>query len=108
MNERDLLLNAKGEALITRILLDELRAGRSANALELLEERLDTSVLMIDRFAQKGGPTERELVTATLRVVRDYRLRHPRKTEASIEDIEDDGTLGHAQDKVRVILDKVE
>jgi len=80
-----MLLNAQAEALAARILLDELRAGRLANALELLEQQLDTSVLAIQKFSESAGPSEREPVLETLRVLREYRRRHPRKTEAVIE-----------------------
>ena len=80
-----MMLNAQGEALSARILLDELRGGGLANALELLEQQLDTSVLAMQRFSEPAGPSEREAVLGTLRILRDYRRRHPRKTEAVIE-----------------------
>ena len=108
MNERDLkmaLLGAKGEALAARIVLDELRAGRLANALELLEQALDTAVLAIDSFSQKLGPAERKLAAATLRVLRDYRQRHPRKSEAAIEGI-DETDLHRTQMRVLKILNE--
>jgi hypothetical protein len=105
MNERDrhlMLLNAQAEALTARILLDELRAGRSANALELLERQLDTGVLAMQKFSESAGPSEREPVLRTLRVLRDYRRRHPRKTEAVIEGDEDGLPL--AREKAQEIL----
>ncbi len=80
-----MLLNAQAGALTARILLDELRAGRLANALELLEQQLDTNVLAMQKFSESAGPSERQPVLGTLRILRDYRRRHPRKTEAVIE-----------------------
>ena len=85
-----------------RILLDELRDGRLANALELLEQQLDTSVLAMQRFSESAGPSEREPVLGALRVLRDYRRRHPRKTEAVIEG--DMKGLGLAREKAQKIL----
>lgn len=97
-----MLLNAQGEALTARILLDELRAGRLASALELLEQQLDTSVLAMQKFSESVEPSERESVLGTLRVLRDYRRRYPRKTEAVIEG--DAEGLRPAREKAEKIL----
>jgi hypothetical protein len=91
MNDRDRkmgLLNSEAEVLVTRILLDELRAGRVANALELLEQRIDAGVMMIHGFSKNAEPAEHERVAGTLRIIREYRQRHPRKTEAVMEGAE--------------------
>ena len=106
MNVRELktmLLNAEADALAARVVLDELRAGRLTSALELLEQTLDTAVLVIDSHGQKLGVAERERAAATLSVLRDYRQRHPRKAEANIQGT-DVPTLREAQQRVREIL----
>ena len=106
MNNREqhhLLLRAQADALATRIVLDELRAGRLANALELLEQHLDASVLTLHRFAQDTDTASRQQATDSLRVVRDYRQRHPRKTEAPIDDTP---TTLQTQRRVQEILDE--
>jgi hypothetical protein len=110
MEKRDyhlMLLNAQADALSARILLDELRAGRTAVALELLEQRLDTSVLLVGRFAREVEPTKQASAIQSLRVVRQYRLRHPRKTEAVIEEREDNLSGRQTQERVKNILDEI-
>ena len=104
-----MLLNAQAEALAARIILDELRAGRIEVALELLEQRLDTSVLLVDKFADKAEPIQKTNAVESLRIVQQYRLRHPRKLEAAIGIKEgEDSLLRHqTQDKVKKILDKI-
>ena len=106
MNGRDLkeaLLSGEAEALAARVVLDELRAGRLANALELLERSLDTDVLVIDTLGRQLDAAERERAAGTLQVLRDYRERHPRKSEAEFEG-DDDLELRRSQQKVREIL----
>ena len=73
------LVAAQGEALAVRIILEELRAGRVANALELLEQQLDTSLLTIQSLARDAELADREQSENSLRIVREYRQRHPRK-----------------------------
>jgi hypothetical protein len=102
-----MLLNAQADALSARILLDELRMGSIAVALELLERRLDTSILMIDGFARKIGAAQQGSAVESLKVVREYRLRHPRKTEAIIEEEEDNLSKQQAQEKVKKILNEI-
>jgi hypothetical protein len=106
MDERLLkntLLNAQAEALVARIVLDELRGGRMANALELLEQKIDSCVLIIARLTQKLGTAAPEDVAPTLRVLLDYRQRHPRKREATFEGL-DEPALQQTQQRVREIL----
>jgi hypothetical protein len=100
-----MLLNEQGNPLSARILLDELRAGRLPNALELLEQRIDTCVMAISKFAEGGTESERERAAGTLQVLRNYRARYPRKSEATIlEDAESLATLERAREKARRIL----
>lgn len=104
-----MLLNAQVEALTSRILLDELRAGRLAVALELLEQRLDTSILMIDSFARKADTTHVTDAVESLQIIRQYRKRYPRKTEAVIDpgEKDDDLTKQKTQEKAKKILDEL-
>ena len=102
-----ILLNAQAEALTARILLDELRAGHLAMALELLEMRLDTSVLKVNCFAHKVDSAQKTNAIEVLRIVRRYRLRRPRKTEAIIGEPEDSLWKCQAQEKVKEILDGI-
>lgn len=76
--------SAQADALSARILLEELRAGRLPNALELLEQQLDTNILILERLTKETDEPDRQSITEVLKVVRDYRARHPRKTEARI------------------------
>jgi hypothetical protein len=108
--ERDLhlmLSNAQAKALAARILLDELRAGRIETALELLEQSMDTSILMIDGFARKAKPPQQASAAESLRIVRKYRQRHPRKTEAVIDATDDGLEKKTTQEKVKRILDEI-
>jgi hypothetical protein len=99
------LLNAQTEAAITQTLLDELRSGRIANALELLEQQLDSSILSVHRFIGEVEPAERTTTIAMLRKFRQYRLRHPRKTEAVFDsELQKDDLATH--EMVRKILDE--
>jgi hypothetical protein len=109
MEKRDdnfMLLNAQAEGLAARILLDELRAGRVAVALELLEQRLDTSVLAINGFSREVSPERKASAVESLRILRQYRERHPRKTEAVIDAADDGLDMQETQKKVKRILDE--
>jgi len=98
------LLDAQTEAAISQTLLDELRSGRIANALELLEQRLDTSVLLIHRFIGEVEPAERTITIGVLRKIRQYRMRHPRKTEAVFDSEAQEDVATH--EKVGKLLDE--
>lgn len=77
-----LLIDSQADALEAKILLIELRTGRLTNALELLEEKLDSSIILI---ADQSKLTDSE-VLHTLRAIKDYREKYPRKNEAVIPD----------------------
>lgn len=81
--ETRMLLNTEQEALAARTLLEELRAGRSANAMELLEQRIDVSVCAMDRLARTAQPQDRERLSGVLKVLSEYRRRYPRESEAA-------------------------
>ncbi len=103
------LLNAETEAGITHALLECLRSGQIAEALELLEGRLDLSVLEIHRNVDKVEAAQHIGAIEILRKIGRYRLRHPRKTEAKLseEGSEDDDSLEQrTREKVRKILDE--
>ena len=108
MNDRDRKsgsLISEAEVLHARILLDELRAGRIANALELLELRVDVGIMMIHGFSKGAESAELERVAGTLRLIREYRQRYPRKTEAVIEGVEETAIdSDQRREKVRSIL----
>jgi hypothetical protein len=84
--EKAALLAAQAEALVARILLDELRAGRTSNALELLEQQLDTNLLILERQLKNAEEAERSQISAVLKIIQDYRARYPRKNAASIRE----------------------
>jgi len=90
-----MLLNAEAEGLSARIVLDEL-----------LEQKLDSSVLAIDSFSREADPTRMASAVASLRVLKKYRQRHPRKTEAVIDETIDDWKRGETHDEVKRILDE--
>jgi CheY-like chemotaxis protein len=81
----DFLLHAEGDALNAKIVLTELRDGRSTNALELLEMQIDASIVMIDHSLPNVSGAERERALGTLRLLKAYREAHPRQREAVIQ-----------------------
>ncbi len=79
-----LLLGAQAEALAAKIVLTELRAGRITNALELLEQQIDCTIIMIGSSLLKGTEPEREIAVGALQSLKAYRVAHPRHVEALI------------------------
>lgn len=78
-----LLIDSQADALEAKILLTELRTGHLTNALELLEEKLDSSIILI---ADQSKLTDSEVLD-TLRAIKEYREKYPRKNEAVIPDM---------------------
>jgi hypothetical protein len=103
-----MLLDAKVEAGISHTLLEVLRSGQVSKAIELLEQRLDVSIQIMHRFARDAESNERDSINLTLRILREYRLRHPRKTEAVIGyEGEDELENKEAHERVRKILNEM-
>ena len=94
------LLNAQANALEAKIALTELRAGRVTNALELLEQKIDSSVIIIDHSLSKVADRERDAALGTLRALKAYREAHPRQREAIIPDVD---TKEMAQEASRIL-----
>jgi hypothetical protein len=84
------LLGAQSDALAAKIVLTELREGRATNALELLEQQIDSSIIMIDCSLSKVSGPEREAALGTLRSLKAYRAARPRQREAVIPDIDNE------------------
>jgi hypothetical protein len=60
--------------------LRKLKAGQAAQAIDLLEQRLDADLLALEPdFGRVDGQTRGEM-QAALRAARQYRAEHPRKT----------------------------
>jgi hypothetical protein len=57
-----LLASAQAEAMAAKIVLTELREGRLTNALELLEQQIDCSIIAIGSSLSKVSEPEREIV----------------------------------------------
>jgi hypothetical protein len=103
------LTNALTEAGTAQTLLECLRSGLIAEALEILESQLDTSILNINRFIDKVEPAAHIRAVETLRRIGQYRLQHPRKTEAKLSEEEsedDDSARQWVREKVRKILEE--
>ena len=102
----DFLLHAETDALYAKTILNELRDGRSTNALELLEMTIDTSIIMIDHSLSKVSGPEREAGLGTLRLLKAYREAHPRQREAVLQEADkgDMETMIQASQEVSRIL----
>lgn len=82
------LLGAQSDALAAKIVLTELRDGRLTNALELLEQQIDSSIIAIDSRLAKLPEHDRETAIGVLESLKAYRVAHPRRQEAVIPDVE--------------------
>jgi hypothetical protein len=104
--QSDILLHAQSDALQAKIVLTELRDGRSTNALELLEMQIDTSIIMIDHSLTNVSGAERGAALGTLRSLNAYRETHPRQREAVIQDAgkDDAATMIKASQEASRIL----
>jgi hypothetical protein len=103
------LFDARHEALYSKALLDCIRAGQIAEVLEIVEYKLDLAVLRINSCVVDADEDERRNTFEMLRIIREYRLQHPRKTEAEIsgDEGEDYSEGPETQEEVRKILAKV-
>jgi hypothetical protein len=81
-----ILAAAEADALEAKILLNELRAGRLTNALELLEQKLDSSVILINGSLSRASDTERDGALRTLQSLKAYREAHPRRQQGIVTD----------------------
>ena len=62
--------------------------------------------MAISKFAEGATESERDRAAGTLEILRNYRARYPRKSEAIIlEDPESLATLERAREEARRILD---
>jgi hypothetical protein len=103
------LRDARHEAATAQAYLKCIRAGHIAEVLEILEYKLDAEVLRINEYVGEADEDERRDTFETLRIIRQYRLQHPRKTETRITG---DGGENYSEDletqeKVRKILAEV-
>ena len=78
--EMRLIVVATEAASITGA-LDNLRKNRLGEALEALEQQLDTATVMLDEVARQVEDDNRERAIQTLRLIRDYRRLQPRRSE---------------------------
>jgi hypothetical protein len=105
-----LALREGAHALELSIILSDLREGRVTNAMELLEQRLDTAVIALGTSMPKIDTTEQQRAQGVLHAVKGYRMKYPRQREAVFSDMEEH--LASQLDQVREaagrILDQVE
>jgi len=90
MNENDLemkMATAVTEASGTMATLYLLRGSRVAQAMELLEQELDSSVVRLSDLARRLTTSDRERVVQTLRSIRDYRRLYSHRPTAEMEGI---------------------
>jgi len=79
-------MGAQSDGLAAKIILTELRDERLTNGLELLEQQMDSAIILIDGSLSKVSSPEREAALGTLRSLKAYRAAHPRQREAAIPD----------------------
>jgi hypothetical protein len=85
-----ILLDAQGNALQAKVLLTELRGGHLTNALELLEQQIDSSIIIMDGSLLKVAAPERDGALGTLRSLKAYREAHPRERQAVIPETDNE------------------
>jgi hypothetical protein len=106
--QRDILLHAQSDALQAKIVLTQLRDGNLTNALELLEMRIDTSVMIIDHSLPSLSGPQRDEALGTLRLLKAYRDTHPRQQEAVIQDADKEdaaAVIQASQEATRILND---
>jgi hypothetical protein len=70
-----------GDALVAKTLLTEIRDGRVTNAIETLEFTIDCSIVAMEHTNNFDAATQ-EQILHTLRLLKEYRQRYPRKNVA--------------------------
>jgi hypothetical protein len=90
--------------------LEYIRKGRLDRALETLEMRLDVFVVALSALVRQIQSSDREILMQTMRHVRDYRRRYPRRAEADLSGIDKDTAAGanDLQERARTILEDIE
>ena len=76
----------QGDALGALVILNELRAGRTNTVLEMLEFQVDAAVTTAQHRKKSGTPEQKRRAEEFLSAVSEYRSRHPRRTEAVLDD----------------------
>jgi hypothetical protein len=104
----DLLVAAVGNASTLTGALENLRANRLGRALELLEQGLDVTVLMLKSVCDQVDLADRERAVMALRWIRDYRRAHPRRIETGLSMLDKNAVAEglKIQEQARKILDE--
>jgi len=98
----------QGNALEAEILLTELREGRLTNVLELLEQKLDASVIALNNRLSKADESEKQDILQVLRGLKQYRQAHPRVREAVIlDECEDAQAMAETDRMIRGTADRI-
>lgn len=84
--------NARQRADAARVILLELRTGHITNAIELLEQQIDVGILATASQLPTLSGEPRQQAESFMTSVREYRIVHPRKAEASLPDTDDIAT----------------
>lgn len=86
-----------------------LRGSRIAQAMELLEQELDSSVVDLDRLAEHLTSSDRERIVETLRSILGYRQLYPERPTADMEGIPEKliADQRKIQDRAKGILDNL-
>lgn len=79
-----LVSNTQGEALGAMILLSEIRVGRTNAALEVLEFKIDSAIVMVADQLDESDAAARQSGAEFLGKMKAYRAEHPRKIECAI------------------------
>ena len=105
----DELVMALSQANAVQGPLENLRGNDTGRALELLEMSLDGAVIWLHRLAEELDPEGREMAIGGLRSIRDYRLVHPRRTEADVSRLDQKVVADSLklQEEARRILDEI-
>jgi hypothetical protein len=90
--------------------LENLRAGDLSEAIETLEQHLDTNIQFLGAMRKKLDARDNECIKDTLRCIRDYRQGHPRRRETGFtqNDEKDRVEFSKNIDRIGKILEEIE
>jgi hypothetical protein len=103
-------INVASEAITLSQALGHIREGRLDRAIEMLERQLDLRVMSLGRMKDKPQLTKKEDLLNTLRIVRKYRRRHPRRTDAGTASMDKTfvAAVADAQERAKIILEQID
>ena len=104
------IATAVTHAQTVAVSLENLRDGKTGMAMESLELSIDVSVITLSVLLKETAQQDREMIVTAFQLIRDYRRRHPRRSEYDMRHLDKKRLDRNCEirQKAQKILDEVQ